>query len=200
MVSGSNDLVTWTPWENAFGFVFSGGNPQCYERKYVDFDPWLTVQTGIQTGTRYLRIGFRIRDYKLNIFDDGGPLRIGYNTEGIYFDNIGVYHVYAISGVETVSAVPAGSRLGIRNVFPNPFHPRTTIEFSVPTAGPVSVRIFDVHGREVAAVASASMGPGVYRARWDGRDRNGSDVATGVYFARSQGRTGSDTARLMLMK
>lgn len=205
MLSGSNDLATWTPWTNAFGVVFSGGNPQCYERKYVDFDPYIYNITpgditGILPGTKYLRIGIRLRDYKLNVYDDGGPLRMGYNTEGIYFDNIGIYHIYAIAGVETVSPVPFGAGLGIRKVYPNPFNPQTTIEFSVPTAGPVTVRIYDIHGREVSTLASASMGPGVYRARWDGKDRSGSYAASGVYFARIQGRDQSDTARLMLLK
>jgi hypothetical protein len=201
-VSGSNDLTTWTPWKNPFGgLVFSGGNPQCTDTQqaYKDFDPWYTSVTGIQPGTKYLRLGFRLRDEKPT-FPDGGPLRINYNTEGIYFDNIGVYYIYSISGVETVSAAPAASRAEIRKVYPNPFNPHTTIEFSVPGAGPVAVRIFDLHGREVATLVNTPMSPGVYRARWDGRDARGRAAASGVYFASIQSRGTRDTARLMLLK
>ena len=201
-VSGSVDGVTWTPWANPYdGLVFSGGSPQCTELQpdHKDFDPWITSITGILPGTPYLRLGFRIRDERPT-FPYDGALRINYLTEGIYFDNIGVYHVYTISGVETVSSVPAGARAGIRKIFPNPFNPRTTIEFSVPTAGPVAVRIFDIHGKEVATVADASMGPGVYRTHWDGRDSRGADASSGVYFAQVQSRDGRDTSRLMLLK
>jgi hypothetical protein len=201
-VSGSDDLTAWTPWKNPFGgLVFSGGNPQCTETQqaYKDFDPWATSVTGIQPGTKYLRVGFRLRDEKPT-FADGGPLRINYNTEGIYFDNIGVYHIYSISGVEVVSGAPAASRAEIRKVYPNPFNPQTTIEFSVPGAGPVAVRIFDLHGREVATLVNAPVSPGVYRARWDGRDAQGRSAASGVYFASIQSRGTRDTARLMLLK
>jgi FlgD Ig-like domain len=201
-VSGSDDLATWTPWRNPFGgLIFSGGNPQCTESQqdYKDFDPWATTVTGIQPGTKYLRLGFRVRDEKAT-YEDGGPLRINYNTEGIYFDNIGVYHIYSISGVETVSAAPVGSRAEIRKVYPNPFNPHTTIEFSVPHAGPVAVRVFDLHGKEVATLVNTPMSPGVYRARWDGRDTRGGDVASGMYFASVQSRGTRDTARLMLLK
>lgn len=201
-VSGSDDKVTWTPWQNAFGgLVFAGANPQCTEHQqdYKDFDPWLTSVTGIQPGTRYLRVGLRLRDEKATD-DAGGSRRINYNTEGIYFDNIGVYYVYTLSGVETVSPAPVGSRAAIRRVFPNPFNPHTTVEFSVPGAGPVAVRVFDIHGREVATLVNRPMGPGVFRARWDGRDARGGSAASGVYFVSIQSRGARDTARLMLLK
>ncbi len=207
-ISGSDDLTTWTPWRNAFGDIrTAGGNPQCTEgflpypsgQDFVEPVPYFTIQTGVPPGTRYIRFGFRIRDEKAT-FQDGGPLKIGVNTEGIYFDNIGVYYSYTISGVEMVSGAPIGARTSVRNVFPNPFNPRTTIEFSVPTAGPVAVRIFDIHGKEVTTVANSTMNAGVYRAHWDGKDRGGADAASGVYFAQIQSRTGRDSARLMLLK
>lgn len=201
-ISGSNDKVTWTPWANAFGgLVFSGGVPQCTEGDFRDFDPYITPQTGIAPGTPYIRLGLRIRDEKaMDGCSCGGPRAIGLDTEGIYFDNLGVYYVYSISGVEMVSTSPFGNRASVRNVFPNPFNPRTTIEFSVPTAGPVAVRIFDIHGREVTTVVRTTMSPGVYRAHWDGKDRSGGDAASGVYFAQIQSGSGRDSARLMLLK
>jgi len=202
LISGSDDRVTWTPWMNPLGHEFTASNPQCTESQqdYKEFDPYVTSATGIQPGTRYIRLGFRIRDSKPIIPDPAGPLFINYDTEGIYFDNIGVYHVYTISGVDLVSAAPAGSRAAIRKVFPNPFNPHTTIEFSVPTAGPVAVRVFDIHGKEVATLVDTPMTPGVYRVRWDGRGARGGDVASGMYFASIQSHGKRDTARLMLLK
>ncbi len=201
-IQGSYDQVTWTPWHNAFGGLeFSGGNIQCTEGAYQDFDPYITSQTGIQPGTPYIRLGFRLRDEKaIDGCNCGGPMQIGIDTEGIYFDNIGVYYIYTISGVETVSNAPYGTRAALRKVYPNPFNPRTTVEFSVPTAGPVAVRIFDIHGKQVATLVDASMAPGVYRVHWDGTDAGGSDVASGVYFAQMQSRSGRDSARLLLLK
>ena len=203
-ITGSNDKVTWTPWQNAFGGLeFSGGfgNAQCTEGLTYDFNPYDSTRTGISPNTKYLRIGFRLRDEKaVDGCGCGGPRRLGVDTEGVYFDNIGVYYIYTISGVEEVSGVPVASKPLIRRAFPNPFNPNTTIEFSVPQSGPVRVGIFDVRGRHVATLVNRAMNSGVYQVHWDGRGTSGADVASGVYYAQIQSRGGSGSGRLVLIK
>ena len=199
-VQGSNDLVSWTPWTNAlFPLVFSGGTPQCMENAYIQFDPYNTSRTGIQPGTKYIRLGFRLRDEK-QTSQEGAVVRQGLLTEGIYFDNIGVYYVYTITGVEAVSGVPRSERAALSKVFPNPFNPSTTIEFSVPTSGPALVRIFDVQGKAVKTVVKESLAAGVYRTRWDGKSDAGQDLSSGVYFARLESPGGRDSKRLLMIK
>ena len=199
-IQGSNDQVTWTPWRNALNpLVFSGGTPQCQENAFINFDPYNTNRTGIQPGTKYIRLGFRLRDEKQNS-QEGAILRQGFLTEGIYFDNIGVYYVYTITGVEPVSGVPKSGRAALSKVFPNPFNPSTTIEFSVPSSGPALVRILDVHGKAVATVVKESLAAGVYRVRWDGRSDDGRDLSSGVYFARLESPGGRDSKRLLMIK
>lgn len=199
-IRGSDDEVTWTPWRNALNpLVFSGGNPQCKEANSVNFNPYTTSRTGIQPGTRFIQLGFRLRDEKAT-GADGGPLRLGVNTEGIYFDNIGVYYVYTISGAEAIGGVPEGARAAIRRIYPNPFNPSTTIEFSVPKQGPTTVRVFDLRGRQVATLVDASMPAGTYRTRWDGRDTSGRDVSSGLYFAMIESAGGRHSMRLTLLK
>ena len=191
------------PWRNALGVLeFAGGTAaQCAEGVSFNFNPYDSTRTGISPNTRYIRLGFRLRDEKaIDGCGCGGPRKLGSDTEGIYFDDIGVYYVYTISGVETVSGVPAASRPTIRKAYPNPFNPTTTIEFSVPAAGPVRVGIMDVHGRHVATLVNQSMGSGTYRVRWTGKTSNGGDVASGVYYAQIQSRGGSDSGRLVLIK
>jgi hypothetical protein len=168
----------------------------------VNFDPYNTSRTGIQPGTRYIQLGFRIRDEKASglSVQDGSPLKVGVNTEGIYFDNVGVYYVYTISGAEAIGGVPGSSRAAIQRVYPNPFNPSTTIEFSVPKQGPTSIRVFDLRGRQVATLVDASMPAGQYRVRWDGRDPSGRDVSSGVYFAMIESAGTRHSVRLTLLK
>ena len=200
-IQGSDDKVTWTPWRNTRGLESNGGSAQCKEGLTTDFDPYLTVYTGIQPGTRFIPVGIRIKDHKaITTAGITGPLRLGFDTEGMYVDNLGVYYVYTITGVETVGGVPSGARTQIRKAYPNPFNPSTTIEFSVPQSGPVRVGIFDVHGRQVATLVNETMAAGIYRAHWNGKSGDGADVASGVYFAKVQSKTGSDTGRLALVK
>lgn len=201
-ITGSNDKITWTPWTNALGGLeIAGGTPQCTEGLTYNFNPYDSTRTGIAPNTRYIRLGFRVRDEKaIDGCGCGSELRFGFDTEGIYFDNIGVYYVYTISGVEPVSGVPVASRPRIQSAYPNPFNPSTTIEFSVPRSGPVRVGVFDVHGKHVATLVNDTMGSGVYRVRWNGKNSTGADAASGVYYAQIQSRGGSGSGRLVLIK
>ena len=201
-ISGSDSLVNWTPWRNALDpLEFSGSSPQCAEGLSTSFNPYDSTRTGVGRSARYIRIGIRLRDSKATDgCQCGGPRSLGLDTEGMYVDNLGVYYVYTISGVETVSGVPVAPRPRIEKAFPNPFNPMTTVEFSVPESGPVRVGILDVQGRLVATLVNETMRPGVYRIRWSGKSQNGGDVASGVYYARVQSRGGADAERVVLIK
>jgi hypothetical protein len=66
---------------------------------------------------------------------------------------------------------------------PNPFNPNTTISYSLDTATPVSLQIVDIQGRVVRTLVSGSMEAGTYRTTWNGRDDQGRQLASGVYFS-----------------
>jgi hypothetical protein len=199
-IQGSQDTVTWTPWRNAFDpFTFYGSTPQCTEGTFVEFDPYLTSRTGVQPGTPYIRLGFRVRDEKAT-HDTGELIRLGIRTEGVYFDNVGLHFVYTIAGVEPVDNVPVSARAAVNKVYPNPFNPSTTIEFSVPKPGPATVRIFDLQGRLVSTLVNGALGAGVYRVRWNGKSDDGRELSSGVYFARLESSRSRASARLMMVK
>lgn len=67
---------------------------------------------------------------------------------------------------------------------PNPFNPATVISYEVGRLARVRLEIFDVQGRRVRTLVDASQAPGVYDARWDGRDDRGRAVASGRYYGR----------------
>jgi photosystem II stability/assembly factor-like uncharacterized protein len=78
----------------------------------------------------------------------------------------------------------APSHLTLEQNYPNPFNPTTTIEFSVPQSGFVSLRIFNAFGAVVSTLVSEELRPGVYKTSWDAGGNAG-----GVYFYRlEQGR------------
>ena len=86
------------------------------------------------------------------------------------------------------------SHLMARN-YPNPFNPVTTISYSIPTAGNVELKVFDVTGREVAALVNARQSAGSYAIAW-----NGSANPSGIYFYRLTVGNLSFTNRMVLMK
>jgi hypothetical protein len=63
--------------------------------------------------------------------------------------------------------------------YPNPFNPSTTLRFGLPSAGNVSLIVYDVLGREVTTLVRGTLDAGYHTATW-----NALSVASGVYFAR----------------
>lgn len=69
-----------------------------------------------------------------------------------------------------------GNEIELNN-YPNPFNPSTTISYSLPEAGNVQIKIFDVLGREVAKLVDETKNAGKHTIIW-----NGSNNASGIYF------------------
>lgn len=82
--------------------------------------------------------------------------------------------------------------------YPNPFNPSTSIRFATPTAGHVTLRVFDVMGRELAVLVDGLLAAGTHEVAWDGTTGAGEEVKSGVYVYRIE--TESETrARAMTL-
>jgi uncharacterized lipoprotein YddW (UPF0748 family) len=79
--------------------------------------------------------------------------------------------------------------------YPNPFNPATTIRFSVPQAGRVAIKVYDVLGQEQATLVDDTYAPGVYTVSW-----NAGRVASGVYFCRMTAGEFAATKRMLLVR
>ena len=79
--------------------------------------------------------------------------------------------------------------------YPNPFNPSTAIEFRVPSYGFVSLKVYDVLGREVATLVDERLNPGTYTVTFDG-----SGLASGMYFYRLSTACGIFSKTMMLLK
>lgn len=79
--------------------------------------------------------------------------------------------------------------------YPNPFNGMTNLEFRVPNTGFVSLKVFDLLGREVSTLVNEECRPGVYRVAWDA-----SRLPSGVYFCRLQAHDFLRTKKMILLK
>jgi len=105
---------------------------------------------------------------------------------------------FAMMGTPNGSALPTS--YGVKQNFPNPFNPTTTIGYALPEAGDVRVSVFNVLGQEVRVLADEHQEAGEHEVVWDGKDAYGSQVASGVYFYRAKLNDYSETRKMVLLK
>jgi hypothetical protein len=79
--------------------------------------------------------------------------------------------------------------------YPNPFNPSTTIRFQLAASSRVTLKIYDVLGREVASLVDGQMNAGVHQVTFDA-----AKFASGIYFYRIQAGSFTATKKLMLLK
>jgi len=88
----------------------------------------------------------------------------------------------------------------LRSNYPNPFNPETTINFSVKENGPVSVSVYNVKGQLVRNLVNDVRSAGNHSVVWNGKDNNGRDVSSGVYYYKMNAGKYSSTKKMVLMK
>jgi hypothetical protein len=87
--------------------------------------------------------------------------------------------------------------------YPNPFNAETEIVYHLPDGVGqqlTSLRVYNILGQKVRTLVEEIQGPGTYRARWDGYDQGGREIATGVYFYRLESGNFTQTKKMVLLK
>jgi hypothetical protein len=102
-----------------------------------------------------------------------------------------------------------GEEMGVPNEYslsqnyPNPFNATTDIRYQIPDVQPpvrIVLKIYNILGREVATLVDEVKNPGRYTVTWHGKDDQGSDVSSGVYFFRLTTEEFTAAKRMVLMK
>jgi hypothetical protein len=115
---------------------------------------------------------------------------------GIVQKTIAFFNAPIVSSVPPLQ-LPAAFRLDQN--YPNPFNPRTAISYQLSAVSTVSLKVYDVLGREVATLVSGEQPAGVYKAEWN------ASVASGVYFytleaVGTDGRRFVETKKMLLTR
>ena len=83
---------------------------------------------------------------------------------------------------------------------PNPFNPSTAIRFFVPNNSFVSIKIYDMLGKEVTTLINGQTNAGYHIVYWAGKDKFGNDVSSGVYLYRLTAGSFNETKKMLMMK
>ena len=107
-------------------------------------------------------------------------------TGTIYFDDLGVQVIGTSTGVSGNDTRGIPKTFQLSDNFPNPFNPTTVIQYATPRADQISLEIYNLLGQRVRTLVDGVISAGYHEAVWDGRNENGQQVESGVYFYRLQ--------------
>jgi predicted acyl esterase len=79
--------------------------------------------------------------------------------------------------------------------YPNPFNPATTINYSIPSAGNISLKIYDIAGREVASLVNGYMESGIHSINF-----NAQNLSSGIYFYKLSAPGFTEVKKMVLVK
>jgi len=101
----------------------------------------------------------------------------------------------AVAGVSTQIAGTVPTEFMLEQNFPNPFNPTTTIQFNIPKQSLVSLKVYDVIGREVSVLAEGVHSTGVYSVQFDA-----SSLSSGVYYYKLTAGSFSSIKKMLILK
>ena len=186
-------------------FDFSAGDHGIVQAS-INNDEWVDISNQFANSSG-VWTRFRIPNINLAMGDAAGApgdtLRIafqftsqasGATRAGWYLDDIVLEDVF-FATVTSNESIELPNRVDLHQNYPNPFNPSTSISFTMKDADHVSIKIYDVLGRQVATLMDGFMPPGPHSVAWDATGQ-----ASGVYLYRLETQAGIQTRQMMLVK
>jgi len=103
------------------------------------------------------------------------------------------FNVTPYSGITPVSNIP--DKFSLSQNYPNPFNPTTTINYSIPKSGLVTLKVYNVLGKEVATLVNEVKNAGSYAVNF-----GGFELTSGTYFYKIEAGDFTDVKKMILLK
>jgi sugar lactone lactonase YvrE len=134
-----------------------------------------------------------------------GPADIFYNqldnilaVPNYYSNRVNFIPITPVDVDEVYGRMPLAVAL-LQN-FPNPFNPSTTIRYKLPEGSKVSLKIYNLLGKEIVELVNEFQPAGLNTSKWDGKDKNGYSVCSGIYLYSLISKNFSHTKKMLLIK
>ena len=120
------------------------------------------------------------------------------DSNGGSFENVTVGECADISMLDISDELPG--EYSLSQNYPNPFNPTTNISFSIVEASDVSLKVYDLSGKEINELANNFYTPGTYNVMWDATDSYGNQVSSGIYMYQLKSKDGILSNSMILMR
>ena len=208
---GDNSLAAFNAADSTLhGYSVHSGN---WSQMKIDAEPYTVTDTGsIGLATGKVGSNYYAQFYAYNGLDEGWVELIPAGTHRSFAvaEKTAVVlrndRVYAFDPYENPTGVDDDVPSALPHAFtvsqnyPNPFNPSTVIEYNLPYRSMVTVTVLNVLGQRVATLVDERQAAGKHQVTWGGRNADGNEVASGVYFYRVTFDNSVRTKKMVLMK
>jgi hypothetical protein len=178
-----------------------------WDKSFISGDIYnvtITIYQAVNTNPSYFTMPVQIKlnttlgDTTVTLFNDAQTQTFQFDVIGdpqsIVFDpgNWILKNNTIITEVEDINQPFSYS---LEQNYPNPFNPSTTIEYSIPQNGFVTIKVFSVLGKEVATLVNEQIMAGKHKINFDATGLN-----SGVYFYKVESGSFADTKKMILLK
>jgi len=187
--------------------------PASYEGGWIT---WSNINMDVAANTTLIFTTYLVGAYDLNQYKTGNksdqnasyPNGVRYSKNGIsdtdmelwadwfvhtWDSNFWLQGTIQVSSVEEIDFPP--TVFSLSQNYPNPFNPNTTIHFTVPQNNQVTLKIFDVMGKEVATLINEEKSEGNYEIEF-----NATNLPSGIYFYQLRAGSFNQTKKMLLLK
>ena len=165
----------------------------------VDFDKELTISFPLH--------GHDLSEKDSTLFSIYRHDKDGWESQPSFLDEnsvcarvrgLGVYRLVYDADQERIAAIPKSYEL-LQN-YPNPFNPQTVIRYDLPDPGHVKVVVYNILGQKVKILVDEHKDAGRWSVDWKGKDDQGKEVASGIYFYKIEAAKFEKTKKMVLLK
>ncbi len=208
--SSSNSIKEYAAWvdSGAILFNFSASPYESWHSLITDIRYYGSDTLSVFNTVKLVKVfwGGGIPSFAFYLAEDIGPIKIvndqSWVIPSVYNYNLNYAKINGIEYGQVVSASVVNPQLPTKfflsQNYPNPFNPITTIEFQIASAsggGFVSLKVYDILGREVATLVNEEKHAGNYEVTFDG-----SGLSSGIYFYKFNTENYTSVKKMILMK
>ena len=179
---------------DGFGVVYQnegGAAEGFYRHRTYRFTPWTSRVSFADSVTRY-NVRPAIEHVASGVY---GIIYVNFPHEFAYFDRSDW-----ISGIDEETPDLDGKIARLLGNNPNPFNQNTTIRYLLANTEKVSLKIYDISGKLIKTLVEDYRGPGEHSITWYGRNNNGNQVPSGIYFSRISVGDFAESKKMIFIK
>jgi hypothetical protein len=146
-------------------------------------------------------LAVEVFDFVLDSQGKGHGAFSGFDTRhGFNFDSLEIYYFSSSTSEVDIEEDHRTPHFDLSQNYPNPFNSSTIITYETVQPGNVTLKIYDLLGRQVKELVNTFQEPSRYKVHWDGKNSQGKEVASGIYFYLLRAGERKEAKKMLLLK